>query len=60
MKGCMDRVHKSGPWAWGPCFVYVQIGRQVPKRIIAIFNERPRQIFPFDQSQSTDKQKKQR
>ena len=20
----MDRVHRGGPWTWGPCFVYVQ------------------------------------
>ena len=20
----MDRVHKGGPWTWGPCFVYVR------------------------------------
>ena len=19
----MDRVHRGGPWTWGPCFVYV-------------------------------------
>ena len=24
MKGSMDRVHKGGPWTWGPCFVYVR------------------------------------
>ena len=23
MKGSMDRVHRDGPWTWGPCFVYV-------------------------------------
>ena len=23
MKGSMDRVHRGGPWTWGPCFVYV-------------------------------------
>ena len=22
MKGSMDRVHRGGPWTWGPCFVY--------------------------------------
>ena len=24
MKGSMDRVHRGGPWNWGPCFVYVR------------------------------------
>ena len=24
MKGSMDRVHRDGPWTWGPCFVYVR------------------------------------
>ena len=23
MKGSMDRVHRGGPWNWGPCFVNV-------------------------------------
>ena len=23
MKGSMDRVHRDGPWTWGPCFVYI-------------------------------------
>ena len=24
LKGSMNRVHRGGPWTWGPCFVYVQ------------------------------------
>ena len=25
----MDRVHRGGPWTWGPCFVYVQTGSSI-------------------------------
>ena len=32
MKGSLDRVHRGGPWTWGPCFVYVRgVSNLVPR-----------------------------
>ena len=25
----MDRVHRGGPWTWGPCFVYVPLSESL-------------------------------
>ena len=34
----MDRVHRGGPWTWGPCFVYVHL-KDKANRVTAIVEE---------------------